>query len=400
MKVPPFVAACLLSLYVASAAGSAHAAPKSEPRKSPAELERQAQAEAEFKTALAALTAWCESINREHERAPRDAQLVLRVAHCRRILGESDQAEALLFEAKATLGPAPLEQAQAVVDAEIGRAANTGPNGAPAPTLWDQACEHFEASLRLDASITVQLAMSECYMRRGQFQLARKMIDDAIAAVTPQAESDAFRARQLALAHVLEHELERLQPRVVVAAHAGFRGKVHLGDTTAKLSEPTLLEPGRVDLRAELSNGAVRTASLQLAPTETVRVTIGEPSRAYSSGRRILVWSLLGTGAAAAVTSTVMFVSAQDRWGELSKLGCERSTIFGGGVSCPSSVNESLGSSYNNRINLFQATAIGALLLGSGALIVHLTTPKQERLRIAPSVQGRGAAGISASLRF
>ena len=382
-----------------------HAAPKALAKPStPTEAERKAQADAQFTLALESFGKWCKTLEQSHRAAPRDAQVILRLVRCRLLSGELPQADELLARGKASLGEKIMAQAQRISDAEIGAetGTETGADGDATESLWRQACVHFQASLDLDLSIGAQLAVSACHLRRGKFTLARELVVAAIRAIDPQeAAADSTRAMQLKLAQELTRELNRLQPRITAQVHAGFRGSLQVGGKPASLTAPALLDPGAQTVTATLSNGELASASLQASPSESFRLSIGAPQRQMSHRRRILFWSLVGAGAAAAITSGTFYAVAQNKWDELAGAGCSRPSSFGGEISCVSldPLIEDRGRAYNRTVNYFQASGVGALLLAGGALTVYLTTPKKETLQLLP-LASAGKASLTMSASF
>jgi hypothetical protein len=383
MKLALSLAAAVLCL---AATSPGRAQPKAEPRT------EKTNADLEFNRARGFFDAWCEKLELGHKRDPRDLRTTLRLADCRRLNGQLDEARLLIEEAENQFGIAALSDAQRADDAQLGRAV---PAGNP-EQLWSQACEHFELSLRLEVSIAAQLAVAACHLRRGDLRAARALLATCIAALQPQAARDEFRSIQLRLARALTLEVERLQPRFIVKLPEDG-GRIAINDRAARDNDIVRVDPGKHTVRATLRDGRVEQATVDLSPRATRLVTIGDGAR-FDRRRRLAFWGLAGGATAAAVTASLSLWAMEGASDDLTSapLGrsCDRVGAFT--LECDPGANTK---SFAFRARLFQVTAIGATLLLGGAAAVYFTAPRSEQLRIAPTA-GDKSIGLSATRAF
>lgn len=359
----------------------------------PADGSPKEAADLEFNRAREKFEAWCQQLEAAHRDAPDELRLTLRLADCRRLGGQLAEAAQLLAEAVQRRGAAALAEAQRAADAEIGRPAPTsGPE-----VQWAEACQHFEKSLRLDASIAAQLAVAACQLRRGELAAAREQLAACAAALAPLAGSDEFRAVQLKLAQTLLADVARLQPHIIVEARAGFGGAVAIDNRAIAAKDVVAVDPGAHRVRATLTGGRVEEATLELSARDVHTVSITRTVH-RSERRQLAFWSLLGAAGVATLSAGVSLWltqrAADDLEGGPPGRSCTRDSIFG--LTCDLGVD---ASSFETRATLFQLSAVGAAALFGSAAIIYYTAPHRERLRVAPSVEP-GAVGVSAAGRF
>lgn len=392
-----FVVALVLALAALSAPALQHEATAAPGAKPPREDERKRRADAEFAAAAAALGAWCDALAAAEQAHPAELAWTLRRAQCVRMREGTEPAQALLAAAAARVGPAALSSAQATLDAELG-ATTDDPRRVEIEQHWKAACEHFAASLAAESSPGTQLAVASCHLRAGKLLAAAALTRAAQTTLEPLAAGDVDRAQQLTLALWLRQELERLQPSVTLRAHGGFSGSVQVAATELPPARALPLDPGQHTLSVKLSDATLIESSLTAAPAQRLELRIAPPRRALGTTRRILVWGGLGLGAASATTAGIMYWSAQNKWSALDRAGCTRSSSLGGSTICPASASESLASSYNRALDVFQISAAAAVVLLATATTAYLTAPRAEALRIIPLTDGeRSGAALTGS---
>lgn len=353
----------------------------------------KAAADLEFNRARQQFDAWCKQLDEAHARDPRDLRVTLRLADCRRLNGQLDEARKLLEAAESKLGGAAVAEAQRAADAELGRRQEArGPE-----VQWAQACRHFEESLRLDVSIAAQLAVAACQLRRGDLGAARALLATCTSTLEPLATGDEFRAVQLRLARALAVEVDRVQPRLIVKTPAGFGGAIEIDDRAAAADAVVPLDPGAHTVRATLRDGRVEETIVELAPhtAHTVSITRG-PHRSH--GRKLAFWSLAGAGLAATATAGASLWAMEAEVDRLAEKPygqrCSRPSSFT--LECDPGVSTR---SFKARATLFQISAIGAGVLLAGAAAVYFTAPRGERLRIAPALDHQ-TVGVAAAGHF
>ncbi len=349
-------------------------------------------ADLEFNRARGFFDAWCEKLEAGHKRDPRDLRITLRLADCRRLNGQLDAARTIIEDAENQFGLAALVDAQRADDAQLGRPISAG----NPEELWNQACEHFELSLRLEASFAAQLAVAACQLRRGDLRDARQLLATTISTLQPVAGRDEFRSIQLRLARALTLEADRLQPRFIVKL-PGATGRVTIDNRAARDKAVVKVDPGSHTVRATLRDGRVEEAKIELAPRATRLISISSGAK-FDSRRRLVFWSLTGAAAAAAVTASIslwaMEGASDDLTGAPLGKSCDRVGAFS--LECDPGANTK---SFEFRARLFQITAVGAVALLGGAAAVYFTAPRSEQLRITPTAGDR-AIGISAAGSF
>jgi hypothetical protein len=395
---------CLALAVACVAAGEAPGL--AQPVPAPASRVRQrADADAEFNRARALFDGWCKQTEERHAAAPRDLPLTLRLADCRLLNGQLDEARRLLEEAEAASSREAVRKARVAATVAGRNEAKKEIESVRKADEWRQACHHFEASLRLEVSTAAQLAVAACQLRRGDLLAARQLLAACRAALSPTATSDELSAIQLSLADALVREVDHMQPRLVVQTPAGFGGSITIDDRAATDGEVVPVDPGDHSVRATLRDGYVDETSVDLGLSAARTVTIGH-GRRLSGRRRLAFWGLVGASAGAAIGATLSLWAMEREADELrgpnptynptdptskSRL-CDRPGVFT--LECEPGVD---ASRFESRATLFQVTAIGTAVLIAGAVVVHFTTPKGDLLRIAPAVDqdtiGATAAG-------
>lgn len=357
--------------------------------------DRKQRADDEFNAGRAAVKTWCEQLAAAQREHADDLVWTLRLAQCERINSGTETALALLAQATNRAGAEAVAKAQAILDAGLGAAAASAePSHLEIEQHWAKACEHFQRSLELDPSPGTQLAVAMCHLRGGKLQLARVMVAAAHSALAPLDGDDAIHRAQLQHVRWLSAELERLQPSVLLRAHAGYRGTVRLAAKELAAGPPLLLDPGSYPVSAELHGTAGATQTLTATPGQRLELRIDEPRRILDTPRKLLVWGGLGVGAASAATAGIMYWRAQNKWSALERAGCKRSSSLGGEVDCPAAVPTDQPDSYNRTIDVFQIGGAAALLLFTTSAVTYFTVPRTEALRIVPLAAGQrtGAA--------
>jgi hypothetical protein len=362
---------------------------------------QRAAADTEFNRARELFDSWCDQLDERHATSPRDVPLTLRLADCRLLNGQLDEAKRLVENIEVEAGRAALRKAR--VDAterarkEIKTEAKAEAEAVRNADKWHQACHHFEASLRLEISTAAQLAVAACQLRRGDLTAARQLLKDCRAALRPAASGDEFHAIQLRLADALVREVDRIQPRLVVQTPVGFAGAIAIDDRTAVDDEIVTLDPGGHTVRATLPDGYVDETRVDLGLGTARTVTIGL-GRRHSGRRRLAFWGLLGVGAGSALGEADRLRGPNPLYNPAEPTSkrrlCDRPGVFT--LECEPGVD---ASRFKTRATLFQVTSIGAGLLLAGAAVVHFTAPKGEALRIAPAVDHE-TIGASAAGRF
>ncbi len=368
---------------------------------------QRAAADAEFNRARDFFDSWCKQAEELSGRAPQDVALTLRLADCRLLSGQLEEARSLVERAEQRAGREAVHQARVAATLEAQRQARAAPSNVRTPDEWSQACRHFEASLRFDVSTAAQLAVAACKLRRGELSDARALLATSRADLTPAAAQDEFAAMQLGLADALLAEIDRLQPRLVMKLPPGFGGSIAVDNRGAGEDEAVFLDPGTHSVRATLRDGSVdeRRVDLGLGATRAVGISRG---RRLGSSRRLAFWGLLGAGAASTVAAGISLFAMEKEADRLrgpnptyrpddptsdARL-CDRPGVFT--LECEPGVD---ASGFRTRATLFQVSTVGAAALLAGASIVYFTAPTGERLRIAPAAAS-GAVGAVAAGSF
>jgi hypothetical protein len=250
--------------------------------------------------------------------------------------------------------------------------------GLMAAGKYDQACEKFSESNRLDPALGTVFNLADCEERRGHLTRAWTLFHEVVQRLPT---SDERRAIAAARAKQLDARLPRLRIRLVASAPAGTRIErdgVELGP--ASLDTPLPVEPGshRVVVRAPGRVNREFHVSLAVGQARDLEVTPGvaigvspEPATASGSGQKTVGIVMAGAGlfalAGGAVTGALLL-------GKKSTVdqNCDSSKRCNARGLEAADAGKTLG------VLTTVALATGAVALGAGTYLLLSAAPNDD----------------------
>jgi hypothetical protein len=278
---------------------------------------------------------------------------------------------------------------------------------------YGEACAKLEASFKLSAVSSTRGMLGACYEKVGRLASAWAAYRDAAAIADRQGNGERAAAARQSAAE-LEPKLAHVTiDATAIAAIADARVTIDgveqprgaLGTELPIDAGPHVIEATAVDRKPWKSSFDIldgerhRIVVEALTEDPTRRLLIEQrlaDEHRVAHRRRVIVYSLLGTGAASVGTAVVLGLVARSQWHHAQDAGCTDDGV------CPTDAGRADVDGASLKADL--ATYIGGaglLLVGAG-LFVHLTSPTprtEAELRLTPSVSS-SAATLALQGRF
>lgn len=265
---------------------------------------------------------------------------------------------------------------------------------------YGEACAKLEASFKLSSVSSTRGMLGACYEKVGRLASAWAAYRDAAAIADRQGNGErAAAARQSAaeleprLAHVT---VDATALAVIADARVTIDGveqpRAALGTELPIDAGPHVIEATAVDRKPwkhsfDILDGERQKVVVDALVEDPTRRIVLEQRLAdeqrVAHRRRVIAYSLLGSGGAAVGTAVVLGLLARSQWHSAQDAGCTDDGV----CPTPAGTDDVDGAALKGDLATYIGGA-GLLLVGAG-VFVHLTSPtprSETELRLAPAL--------------